>query len=115
MSMSDAVVFFARFTTIVGNETVVSDPYDVTSYDSVQVQVFLLSVIGGPTVQASLEMSSDMITWTAVVAPATVTAGGPPLTMAAGSTARYIRVVVAISAGTNPVSTFWAKGVVRGT
>jgi hypothetical protein len=116
MDQADNINFFGRFTTIVGNTAVVSDPYDVTGYKSIDIEALLHSVVppvtGVPTVDVSLEMSADMNVWSTVDGPDTL-AAGTPAQLTRTSPSRYIRVRVTITGGTNPVITFWVKGVAR--
>jgi hypothetical protein len=76
MDQAENITFFMRFTTIVGNTSVESDPYDVTGYKSIDVEAFLQSLTGtAAAMTATLETSSDMVVWTPVDGPDPMTAG----------------------------------------
>jgi hypothetical protein len=111
--MSVAVVPYDRYTTLVGNGSFVSRAFDVTGYKSVDIEVMLVSSIGSPSsVDASLEMSPDMITWSAADSE-TGLAAGTPVTLSKSAPARFVRVKMTVTGGTNPGITFFASGVAR--
>jgi len=104
--------FFGKFTSLVGTGAYYSDPFDVTGRKNVDVETLLVAANGAPTVSAYLEQSSDLQTWTTANGPNTLSAGTID-TLSKSSPARYVRVRIQISGGTNPVLTLWSKGVAR--
>ena len=66
----DTIVFFPKYTTLFGHATAggifYSDPYDVTGYNQIDLQVFLDSEGVAGSFDAILQESSDLETWTPV-------------------------------------------------
>lgn len=118
MSAESAIVLLPRFTTLVGATTFTTAPLDVSSYGSLQVQVWRGAMRGtSPTFTMYLEESLDCEQW--VVGPAAPTAyvvgASPPAEPKFFSYAfrlRWFRVRVVLG-GTDPVATCWAEGLLR--
>lgn len=105
--------FYGKFTTLVGAGNYYSDPFDVTGQKNVDVETLLVASIGSPTtVNAYLEGSSDLQTWTTLTGPNALTAGTVD-TLSKSSPPRYVRVRIQITGGTNPAVTLWSKGIAR--
>jgi hypothetical protein len=110
----ETIVFFPKYTTLCGTATFTSDPYEVTGYKTLTVETLLVAVVGGgvPVVNASLEGSSDMITWTPIDGPDALSAGTIN-NFSVTSPPRYVRVVIVTTGGTTMSATLWSKGVAR--
>lgn len=104
--------FFGKYSSLVGAASYYSDPFDVTGQKTVDVETLLVAATGTPTVTATLEQSSDLLTWTVADGPGTLTAGTVD-TRTKSSPARYVRTKIQISGGSSPVVTLWCKGIAR--
>ena len=70
--MAETIGFFTKWTTLLGGSgaaiTYYSDPFDVTPYKTLDIEVMVKGLTGGvPTAQ--LEESSDIETWTSTPRP----------------------------------------------
>jgi hypothetical protein len=111
----ETIVFFGKYTSLCGSGSggtaYPSDPYDVTSYKTVNVETYFADGTAGSAVSAQAQGSSDLITWTdlgsamapSVGALASVSLSNPP---------RYVRVVATVTS-TDDVVTLWVKAVCR--
>jgi len=104
------IVFFPKYTTLVTG-TYYSDPYEVTGYKTVCVQVGNAAVINSSTVNGQLQESSDLLTWSDLGAGVTPTAGNVGAEDLS-DTARYVRLRIIIG-GANSTSTVWGRAVAR--
>lgn len=118
MSADSAVVFLPRFTTLCGSTSFTTAPLDVSAYGTVQMQVWRAEMRGtSPTFTLYLEESLDCEHW--VVGPSApqpyVIPSTPPKDPQFFSYAfrlRWFRLRVVL-AGTNPIATCWAEGLLR--
>jgi hypothetical protein len=102
--------FYARYTTLVEG-TYYSDPYEVTGYKSVAVEVFLAALINSGTATGRVQGSSDMETWTDLGSNITPSAGASD-TETITDPPRYVRLKMTVG-GAGSTVTLWAKAVAR--
>ncbi len=111
----ETIVFFSKYTSLAGDAspgtTYYSDPYDVTSWKQVEVEILLVRIIGSGTATAQLEESSDLLSWTAIGTASSLTAG-TVAQISKSNPSRYLRLKVII-VGATAVGTLWAKAVAR--
>ena len=112
----ETIVFFGKYTSLVGavgpaGFVYTSDPFEVTPYKSVVIEVNFAGGTTGSAISAQAQESSDLITWTNLGAPLTP-AIGALASMTETDTARYIRLVITVTAAEDAV-TVWAKAVCR--
>jgi hypothetical protein len=126
MSAVDAgIVLLARPTTLIGATTFTTEPLDVSSYGSVEFQVWRGPIAGGggPTILFYFEESLDAQTWALGPSAPTgydpanpVTGGDPtfdrPQFFSYGFRLRWFRIRVALT-GAAPVVSCWAEGLLR--
>ncbi len=108
--MAEPIVFYPKYTTLVEG-TYYSDPYEVTPYKSLSVEVFNAAAITSGTITGTLQESSDLETWTDITTSLAPSAGASA-TDDFSDTVRYVRLKIVIGA-TGGVVTFWAKAVAR--
>ncbi len=115
--MNDTIVFFPKYTTLVTaaspGHAYYSDPFDVTTWNSLAVEVNFEHGTTGSTISAQMEQSSDLITWTnlgSAIAPSLGALGADVFS----NPARYVRMKLSAILNGGSV-TIWAKGVARST
>lgn len=110
----ETIVFFPKYTTLCGTATYYSDPYEVTGYKTLTADTLLVAMVGGsvPAASATLEGSSDMISWATLDGPDTLSAGVINV-FSVTSPPRYVRVKIVTSGGTDMSVTLWCRGVAR--
>ena len=113
----ETIVFFQKYTTLVGAAgpggfVYTSDPYEVTPYKSVVLEVDFAGGTTGSGISAQLQGSSDLITWTDLLGAALTPAIGALASATETDTPRYVRVVITVTAAEDSV-TLWAKAVCR--
>ena len=110
--MAQNIVFFAKPTTLVEG-TYYSDPFDISAFKSLTIQVMFLEGQGtSPTVTGQLQQGSDLTTWTdsgSTIAPTE----GNVSTQTQSDLARYVRLKVTIGGSSSPAAAMWAKAVAR--
>jgi hypothetical protein len=106
----ETIVFFPKYTTLVEG-TYYSDPYELTSYKTAQVEIVNVAVINSATVTLQMEQSSDLTTWTNLGGTSVPTAGNVASSSLSG-TSRYVRAKVTIGASGSS-ATIWCKAVAR--
>jgi hypothetical protein len=112
--VGETIVFIPKYTTLCGTTDYYSDPYEVTGYKTVSIETLLLAIIGtaSPAASATLQGSSDLITWATLDGPNSLSAGTID-NLSASAPPRYVRVKITTSGGTNMSVTLWCKGVAR--
>jgi hypothetical protein len=110
--MADTIVFFPKYTALVGIASYYSDPFEVVPYKTVVSENFLAIVSGGGAATAQFEQSSDLITWTGV-AGATNLVAATAVEVTMSSPERYIRMKINVTTVAGAVAVVWSKGVVR--
>ncbi len=104
-----SIIFFGKFTTLANGSGYASDPFDITPYEQVRIQVYVAGKTGTGTLTAQLQDSSDLNTWADKGSAVAPTAVGMS-TIDTSDCSRYIRLLVT---STFDNVTFWAMGVVR--
>ena len=104
------IVFFPKYSTLVTG-TYYSDPYEVTGYKTVSMQVGNAAVINSATVNGQLQESSDLLSWTDIGSGVTPTAGNVGAEDLS-DTARYVRMRVIVGSA-NSTAAVWGRAVAR--
>lgn len=103
------IIFFGKYQSVANGSDYLSDPFDVTPFEQVKVQVYLAGKTGSGTLTGQLQESSDLVTWSNKGSAVTPTAVGMS-TIDTSDCARYVRLSIT---STFDNVTFWAMGVAR--
>ena len=106
----DVIEFFPKYSTL-PTGTFYSDPYDLTAYRSLVIEVGNAAVINSADISGTLQESGDLVSWVdlgSFLVPSAGTTASADYT----NTARWIRFRIIVG-GTNATATVWAKGVAR--
>ena len=104
-----SIIFFGKYSTVANGSDYLSDPFDITPYEQLKVQIYLAGKTGSGTLTAQLQESSDLVTWSNKGSAVSPTAVGMS-TIDTSDCARYIRLAIT---STFDGVTFWAMGVAR--
>lgn len=112
--MAETIVLFPKYTTLVQG-TYYSDPFDVTPYKTISIEMAVAAGIDVPvTAVGTVQESSDLQTWSAVGSTLTPATGGASDNDDYQNTGRYIRLMVVVDGNADVgVVTMWAKAVAR--
>lgn len=112
--MSQNIDFFPQYTTGVASAAGTaypSEPFDVSAYQTIQVEVHNQQVTAGVTISGQVQHSSNLNDWDnlgAAIAPGVGLSGLGTFT----SPLRYLRLLMTLG-GAAGTASFWAKGVAR--
>ena len=107
--MAETIVMFQKYSTLVTG-TYYSDPYDVTSFKTISVELFYAAG-NATTFTGQMQESSDLETWTDT-GSALQPSAGAVASADYQNTARYLRLKITTT-GADKVVTIWAKAVAR--
>lgn len=118
-SVDASIVFVPRFSTLVGETSFTTLPLDVSQFGGAQFQIWRgpIRVGSGPagTFTVYLEESLDALTWVLGASSPTAHVIGDEETklFSYSFRLRWFRVRIEL-AGTDPIVTCWAEGLLRG-
>ena len=116
--MSQMMPFFPRETVVGTSVEYISEPFDVSRFQTLNVELKVVGLIGaGPVVIARLETAAELSTlvWSTAKTFTTITAGSVTEVevLGPGDMSQYVRGHLSMMAGVNVGMTFSMIGVAR--